>query len=132
MVSKRIVDYYSVLNLPATADIQGVENAYTRLSRDLAGQMSDDQSAGLALARLNDAYAVLSHPEQRRDYDKVYFSKEIAELQVKQESVRRRRRFTSGIIVSALGLIVLGQTAVLIYMGRDYISSAAEVILGSG
>lgn len=132
MVSKRIVDYYSVLNLPATASLEGIEGAYTRLSRELAGQISEDETAGLALRRLNDAYAILSHPEQRRDYDKVYFSKEIAELHAKEESVRRRRRITSGIIVSALGLVVIGQSAVLVYIGRDYIASAADVILGSG
>lgn len=132
MVSKRIVDYYSVLNLPATANLEGIENAYTRLSQELAGQIAGDQSATLALTRLNDAYSVLSHPEQRRDYDKVYFSKEIADFHAQQESDRRRKNWTSGIMVSALGLMVLGQSAVLIYMGRDYISSAYHVILGSG
>jgi curved DNA-binding protein CbpA len=132
VVSKRIVDYYAVLNLPATADLEGIENAYTRLSQELARQIAGDETAALALERLNDAYSVLGHPNQRREYDKVYFSKEIAEFHAQQESARRRQRFTSGIIVSALGLVVLGQSAVLIYMGRDYIATAADIVLGSG
>ena len=130
MVSKRIVDYYSVLNLPASADLEGIENAYTRLSRELAGQIPDDETAGLALQRLNDAYAILGHPEQRREYDKVYFSKEIADLHAQQQSARRRQKWTSGILVSGLGLVVLGQSAVLVYIGRPYISDAFGYVTG--
>ena len=130
VVSKRIVDYYAVLNLPATADLDGIENAYMRLPRDLAGQISEDETATLAFERLNEAYGVLGHLEERRAYDQVYFIKEIADLQAEQTAARRRRKFTSGVMVGALGLIVLGQSAVLAYMGRDYLAVAADFVLG--
>ena len=129
MVSKRIVDYYAVLNVPATADLEGIENAYTRLSQELARQIAADETAALALDRLNDAYGILGHPEQRREYDRVYFSKEIADLQAHQDAVRRRQRFTSGLMTAALGMVVLGQSVALVYVGRGFISDAVDAVL---
>ena len=131
MVSKRIVDYYAVLNVPASADLEGVENAYSRLSRELAGQIAGDESAALALERLNEAYEVLGRPKLRREYDRVYFSKEIADLQARQASARLRQKFTSGLIMAGLGLVVTGQSIALVYIGRSYISDAADTLFGS-
>ena len=130
MSQRRIVDYYAVLNIPPTADLTGIENAYARLSDELARQIPEDETAAVALKRLNEAFMVLSRPEHRREYDKLYFSKEIAEYQAAQSAARRRQTIVSGVLVGSLLLIVAVQSFALAYLGREYVASAVESISG--
>ena len=130
MSEARIVDYYAVLNLPPHADLAGIENAYTRLADELASRVHEDDTAGWALERVNEAYGVLSRADRRREYDQIYFSKEIAELQ-HEELMRERRRAIAGtIMVGALLSIVAVQSIVLGMIGREYIDTALDFVLG--
>ena len=61
-------NYYAILGVPVDADSDTLKRAYRQLARryhpDLAGPGGDEQ-----MKRINRAYAVLSDPEQRLNYD---------------------------------------------------------------
>jgi curved DNA-binding protein CbpA len=112
-----LIDYYAILNLPPKADLLGIENAYARLSDDLAVRGGVDETAEAALERVNEAYSVLSKPELRRVYDRAFFAREIAEAEREARSLERRRAIASGLLIGALGLVVVAQAALLTYIG---------------
>ncbi|WP_454860447.1 DnaJ C-terminal domain-containing protein [Promicromonospora soli] len=65
-------DFYAVLGVPKDADDAAIKRAYRKLAR----QHHPDQNQGNAAAEtkfkeIGEAYAVLSDPEQRRQYDAV-------------------------------------------------------------
>lgn len=65
-------DFYAVLGVPKDADDAAIKKAYRKLAR----QFHPDQNQGNAAAEnkfkeIGEAYAVLSDPEQRRQYDAV-------------------------------------------------------------
>lgn len=124
MTSPQVVDYYSALNLPHDADLTGIENAYARISDELAGLTDLDSEFKDALRKVNEAYAVLSKPELRRDYDAVFLAEERAREARRREAVLRRRAWAQRAIIAALLLVVIGQAALLAYIGWDDISSA--------
>ena len=130
MAQAKIIDYYAILNLPPTADLTGIENAYARLSDELAMSMTEDARGGEALARLNEAYAVLSRPPLRRDYDKVYFSREIQRERARKSAEARRRGFVRQVLMAGLILVIAVQGAALAYIGREEVASAAGTVLG--
>ena len=131
MATRRLVDYYKILAVPADADLIGIENAYVRLSDELVRQAEfDDEGVQPALEQLNEAYAVLANAEARRQYDRVLFAAEYAALEKRLKSEARRRSVARGVLVGALLMIVLAQASVLAYMGRDYIDEAAHTVLG--
>lgn len=112
-----LVDYYAILNLPPRADLAGIENAYARLSDDLAVRSAVDDTCQAALSRVNEAYSVLSKPELRRNYDLEFFSKEIAEDARQRRAIERRRTIASSILIGTLGLVVVAQAIALVYIG---------------
>lgn len=122
MAKGELIDYYGLLNLPPRADLMGIENAYARISDDLAKQMHVDDTSQDALKRVNEAYAVLSKPELRREYDRVFFSKEIAAAEKAAQDELRRRAWKERVLVGALLVIVAGQAAMLLYIGWDQIT----------
>mgnify|MGYP005835064295 FL=1 len=119
MAESRLVDYYSILNLPPKADLAGIEAAYARLSDDLMRQAEYDDSAREAMQRLNEAYAVLSKPDLRREYDRAFFRTELERLERETRAIERRRAIASSVLVGALGLVVAVQAAALLYLGWD-------------
>jgi hypothetical protein len=125
----KLVDYYAILNLPPRADLQGIENAYARLSDDLAHRIDVDDTSGAALNRLNEAYSVLSRPELRREYDRVYFQRE-HELEEKRQAARERRiEAVRRVLVYSLGAIVALQVMALVVIGRGEIVDAAQAVV---
>ncbi len=63
-------DFYAALGVPKDADAAAIKKAYRKLAR----QYHPDQNAGDAAAEtrfkeIGEAYAVLSDPEQRKQYD---------------------------------------------------------------
>lgn len=130
MSKRSLTDYYKTLAVPPEADLVGIENAYVRLSDELVREAADDEGANRALARLNEAYTVLSNPESRRLYDRVLFAKEYEELERRLRAVERRAAIARWTLVGALGLIVVAQVATLAYLGWDSVSGVVETILG--
>ncbi len=130
MSDTRIIDYYAILNLPPYADFDGVENAYTRLSGDLVGLSPEDETAPLALERLNEAYAVLGHSGRRREYDQVYFSREIADIQGQDSARRLRQTIASTILTGGLLCVVIAQSVLLATVARNDVVEAFRYVFG--
>jgi hypothetical protein len=108
----------------------GIQNAYARLTDEIATLIGEDATIREGMLRLNEAYGVLSNPESRRRYDDVYFSREIAQAERAEASAARRRRVASRFLVGALLSLVLLQVAALTYLGRDTASDVASAVLG--
>jgi len=126
----KLVDYYSVLNLPHDADLTGVENAYARISDELAQLSEVDEECRVALERVNEAYAVLSKPELRRGYDAVFLAREREAKRRKWESAVRRRVWLRRAVISGLGVIVVAQACALVYIGWDEVSDVVSLVTG--
>lgn len=121
MAEPAVIDYYSVLNLPTSADLDGVSNAYARLSAELAKLGEVDPSCSADLQKLNQAYAVLSKPELRREYDRVFLSKQFEDADRRWRSYVRKRVAVQWSIIGALGAIVAVQATILVIIAKDQI-----------
>lgn len=65
-------DFYSILGVPADADDAAIKKAYRKLAREWhPDSKPGDQAAEQKFKDIGEAYAVLSDPEQRRQYDAV-------------------------------------------------------------
>jgi curved DNA-binding protein CbpA len=127
----KLMDYYAVLNLPPRADLSGIENAYARLSDDLMKQAEEDVSYREAMQTLNEAYAVLSKPELRREYDRAFFRGELERIEREARAMQRRRNIAGNVMVAALGLVVAVQAGALVYLGGDAVTGLFASITDS-
>jgi len=126
-----VVDYYAILNLPANVDLAGVENAYARISDELALMTEVDDACTEALQRVNEAYSVLSRPDLRRKYDRVYFAADHAAAEHKWRAFVRRRAVMQWALIGGLSLVVIAQAAVLAYLGGLPVGSFLSTIFGT-
>ncbi|MGE3074339.1 MAG: J domain-containing protein [Dehalococcoidia bacterium] len=130
MAEAKLLDYYAVLSLPPRADLAGIENAYARLSDDMMKQSDDDDTYRDGMQKLNEAYAVLSKPELRREYDRAFFKGELERIEREERAARRRRNMAGNAMVAALGLVVAVQAGALIYLGGDAVTGLPGAIFG--
>lgn len=128
MPDPKLIDYYAVLNLPPRADLVGIENAYARLSDDLMRQSQHDETAPDGLRRVNEAYAVLSKPELRREYDRAFFRSELDKIERDARAAQRRRTLAGNALVGALGLVVAAQAGALLWLGWDSATGLFQAI----
>jgi curved DNA-binding protein CbpA len=63
-------DYYTLLQITPSATFSEVQKAYRALAKLYHPDRNPAPDAGLAMAAINEAYAVLSDPVRRRDYDR--------------------------------------------------------------
>jgi molecular chaperone DnaJ len=65
-------DFYAILGVPADADSAAIKKAYRKLARTLhPDQAPGDASAEKRFKEIGEAYAVLSSPEDRKQYDAI-------------------------------------------------------------
>ena len=65
-------DFYAILGVPADADAAAVKKAYRKLARKLhPDQKPGDKAAEKRFKEIGEAYAVLSSPEERKQYDAI-------------------------------------------------------------
>lgn len=63
-------DYYALLGVPKDAEIKAIKDAYRELAfKYHPDRNRDDPQAVNRMKAVNEAYAVLSHTEKRREYD---------------------------------------------------------------
>ncbi len=67
-------NYYNLLGVPPTASQSAIAAAYEQRRRQLLGSGDPSTTTHDQLTELEQAYAVLSDPEQRRQYDRRYGS----------------------------------------------------------
>src|SRR5665811_2025050 len=65
-------DFYAILGVPADADAAAVKKAYRKLARKLhPDQKPGDKAAEKRFKEIGEAYAVLSNPDERKQYDAI-------------------------------------------------------------
>ncbi|MBD5480392.1 MAG: J domain-containing protein [Lachnospiraceae bacterium] len=65
------MDYYRILGLAETADMEAVKKAYRRLAKEChPDAYPGDKKAEERFKQITEAYAVLSDAEKRKKYDK--------------------------------------------------------------
>ena len=65
------IDYYKILEVPKTATEADIKKAYRKLARKYHPDVSpNDKNAEKKFKEINEANEVLSHPENRKKYDK--------------------------------------------------------------
>ncbi|GAA1879176.1 DnaJ C-terminal domain-containing protein [Lapillicoccus jejuensis] len=65
-------DFYATLGVPTDADDAAIKKQYRKLARQLhPDQNSGDDAATKRFKEVGEAYAVLSDPDQRREYDQI-------------------------------------------------------------
>lgn len=65
------IDYYKILELDKSADINAIKKAYRKLARKLHPDLNpNDSQAKAKFQQINEANEVLSDPEKRKKYDK--------------------------------------------------------------
>ena len=64
-------DYYDTLGVPKTASQADIKKAYRRLARELHPDTNKDPTAEKRFKEANEAHAVLSDPEKRKQYDEL-------------------------------------------------------------
>ncbi|WP_149205122.1 DnaJ C-terminal domain-containing protein [Actinotalea subterranea] len=65
-------DFYATLGVPKNADAAAIKKAYRKLARTLHPDHNpDDAAAESRFKEVGEAYAVLSDPEQRQQYDAI-------------------------------------------------------------
>jgi len=60
---------YDTLNVPQTADTESIRQSYRRLVRRYHPDVNPDPASHDVMARINDAFTVLSDPSSRMEYD---------------------------------------------------------------
>jgi len=99
----------------------GVENAYARLSNELVYRTDVDETAADALKLVDEAYAVLSIPKLRVEYDSEFFKAEIERQRRLAESAARRSRMMANLIAGSLVVLVLAEAAGLVFLAREHL-----------
>ena len=65
-------DFYAILGVPADADSAAIKKAYRKLARTLhPDQNPGDNASEKRFKEIGEAYAVLSAPEERKQYDAI-------------------------------------------------------------
>jgi molecular chaperone DnaJ len=69
-------DYYNILGLAHNVSLGEIKRAYHRMARQYHPDLNaGDRTGEIKLKQINEAYAVLSNPGQREQYDRLYARK---------------------------------------------------------
>jgi DnaJ-class molecular chaperone len=118
MARTRQPSHYEVLDLPGSAGPEEVRRAYRRAAQRHHPDRRPDAGAQDRMAAINEAYAVLSHPQRRASYDQWLRA---CEARVRAEAAAvaaQPTRFSSGWpwgLVAATMAIAFGTVGAVMY-----------------
>ena len=69
-VESDVPDYYGVLGVPSDATAESIKSRYRELAKEMHPDISGERS-DMDMARINEAYEVLSDKSRRAEYDKM-------------------------------------------------------------
>ncbi|WP_053977464.1 DnaJ C-terminal domain-containing protein [Mangrovimonas xylaniphaga] len=97
----RFIDYYKILGVDKNASDSDIKKAYRKLARKYHPDLNpNDKEAEKKFKEINEANEVLSHPENRKKYDKYgkdwQHSEAFEEAQRQQQSQRGHYQSSSG------------------------------------
>lgn len=97
----RFIDYYKILGVDKNASESDIKKAYRKLARKYHPDLNpNDKEAEKKFKEINEANEVLSHPENRKKYDKYgkdwQHSEAFEEAQRQQQSQRGHYQSSSG------------------------------------
>ncbi|WP_053991818.1 DnaJ C-terminal domain-containing protein [Mangrovimonas sp. TPBH4] len=97
----RFIDYYTILGVDKNASESDIKKAYRKLARKYHPDLNpNDKEAEKKFKEINEANEVLSHPENRKKYDKYgkdwQHSEAFEEAQRQQQSQRAQYQSSSG------------------------------------
>ncbi len=137
------LDYYRILGLPIQASVEQLQQAY----RDSTLQLPRREYSGSAIAArkqlLEEAYAVLSDPEQRTRYDASYFARayqrqdqksldsieESAPIPAESELNTPSIEISDDLFVGALLILQeLGEYELVLNLGCPYLSTSRSTL----
>lgn len=70
-------DYYAILGVPPDASQDAIEAAYRHRTQELERDQGRSAGAAAQLKLVNEAYRVLSDPQQRHSYDRIRWVQEV-------------------------------------------------------
>lgn len=119
MASTTESSHYQVLGVPPGAPPQALRSAYRRAAqRHHPDRRPGDDSAQDRMATLNEAYAVLSHPQRRASYDQWLRAREARQRAEAAAAAAQPSRFASGWpwgLVAATMAIAFGTVGAVMY-----------------
>ena len=89
MTASRNTDYYELLGIHAKATPKEISSAFRRKALQYHPDRNKAPDAGARMKEINEAYRVLSDPEQRQRYDAERIKQLLAEWAVMQQTDRR-------------------------------------------
>ncbi|MBN2735996.1 MAG: DnaJ domain-containing protein [Spirochaetales bacterium] len=75
-------NYYEILGVKKTSKLSEIKQSFRRKAKELHPDLQDNENDHLndeAMRLLIEAYQVLSHPQKKKDYDKLHFRKNVPE-----------------------------------------------------
>ena len=87
-------DCYSILGVPAAATAEEIRAAYRRLARLYHPDLNTGPEAEARMKEINEAYATLSDPQRRRQYD-IYGTTDPIQADLTRQGRPRSRRASS-------------------------------------
>jgi len=97
-------DYYRVLRVSPTADEATIKAAFRRLAHRYHPDVAKSKRAARLFQNIQEAYAVLAAPEQRREYDRAYRDRQPTTLALPASRKRRERDDQRGGRLRRLGI----------------------------
>lgn len=69
-----MIDYYAILEISPNALLEDIKYKYRKLAKKYHPDLNKDKNSESIFKTVNEAYNILSNPQKRYDYDKLYYS----------------------------------------------------------
>lgn len=121
--------HYDTLRVPADASADALRKAYRREAQKHHPDRNGDPAAQCRMARINEAYAVLSHPQRRASYDQWMRARAARRTAESAAAAARPSRFAAS---WPWGLVAATAAFTMLTVGTTLYKASAPVIAAPG